>query len=58
MFNPTETMLYTPFLLSPLPGWVTVPLAIQERSQAQVLEMVNAMCSKEEKKVALRRLLQ
>jgi hypothetical protein len=58
MFNPTGTMLYTPFLLSPLLGWVKVPRAIQERSQAQVLEMVKAMCSKEEKKMALRRLLQ
>jgi hypothetical protein len=58
MLNPTGTVLYTPFLLSPLPGWVTVPPAIRERSQARVLEMVNTMCSEEEKKVALRRLSQ
>jgi hypothetical protein len=58
MLNPTGTVLYAPFLLSPLPGWVTVPPAIQERARARVSDIVNTLCSEEEKKVALRRLSQ
>jgi hypothetical protein len=56
MLNPTGTVMYTPFHKAKLPGWVTVPEAMQQKALVRVREIIRTMCSEEEQKVALRKL--
>jgi hypothetical protein len=56
VLNRNATVIYTPFMHKKLKGWTEVSSTIQKKTSNRVLEIIQERCTKEEKKIALRKL--